>query len=81
VARRIAVRLRDIYLPDPQQVALELFGDQVLEGRVIDVSDNQQPGGAYAVVEFPQLDTPAVVPCDCLLPASAEESRPQRARA
>ena len=44
-------RIRDIYVPNRSDVALTLFGDRKLRGRIVDVSNNNTADGQYAVVE------------------------------
>lgn len=54
-------RVRDVYIPDPQQVLTELHGNDVLQGRVVALSDNHTHDGAYAVVEVQGIREPLVV--------------------
>ena len=55
-------RVRDVYIPDPQQVLTELHGDDVLQGRVVAFSDNELEDGSYAVIEVQGMRDPLVVP-------------------
>ena len=59
--RLVHFRIRDVYYPDPQKVLTELHGDDLLQGRVIDVTDNQAREGAYVVVQVDGLDKPLIV--------------------
>jgi len=60
-------RVRDVYIPDPQEVLSELHGNDILQGRVVAVSDNQTPDGYYAVVEVAGMREPLVVPMKRIL--------------
>ena len=60
-------RVRDVYIPDPQEVLTELHGNDILQGRVIAVSDNQTQDGSYAVVEVRGMREPLVVPLKGIL--------------
>jgi hypothetical protein len=60
-------RVRDVYIPDPQEVLTELHGNDILQGRVIAVSDNQTQDGSYAVVEVRGLGEPLIVPLKRIL--------------
>jgi len=56
----VHLRIRDIYLPDPQEVAISMCGDLLVPGRVVDVSDrgSEEP---LAVVSIEGLDRPVVI--------------------
>jgi hypothetical protein len=59
--RLVHFRIRDVYYPEPQNVLAELHGDDLLQGRVIDVTDNQGREGAYAVIQVDGLEKPLIV--------------------
>ena len=54
VQRQVQFRLRDIYHPDPQAVVDELYGDSVLQGRVLDITQSDD-GTRFAVVKVAGL--------------------------
>jgi len=60
-------KTRDIYLPSAEEVLLQMHGDDVLQGRVVDISDNGTPDGVFAVIEVPGLTGPIVVSTNKLL--------------
>lgn len=64
--QRVSFRIRDIYLPDPAQVLFDLHGNDLLEGKVADLSDNGSVIEAFAVIEVEGLDQPVIVPIDRL---------------
>lgn len=55
-------RIRDVYLPEPEQILRELHGDDVLQGRVVALSDNDHNDGCFAVVEVQGAKEPLIVP-------------------
>ena len=57
----------DIYHPDPTQILLDLHGNDLLTGKVIDVSDSGLHTEAFVVVEVERIATPIVVPVERLL--------------
>jgi hypothetical protein len=59
--RRVEFLIRDIHLPQPAEVLLELHGDDSLAGEVIDLSDGAQGGGAFVVVRCERLRRPCVL--------------------
>ena len=59
--RHVEFLIRDIHLPQPAEVLLELHGDEALAGEVIDLSDNAQAGGAFVVVRCERLRRPCVL--------------------
>ncbi len=57
--------MRDVYLPDPQTVVWELHADDLLRGRVVDLSTHPD-GGLFAVVRVEGIEPALVVPADTL---------------
>ena len=49
--QRVQFKICDIYHPDPTQVLLDLHGDDLLTGKVVDLSDSGMHREAFAVVE------------------------------
>jgi hypothetical protein len=66
----VRFRVQDVHLPDPSAVLHELHGDDVLEGRVVDLSDSGEAGGTFVVIEVRGLMRPCIVAADRLLPAT-----------
>ena len=60
--RWVNFQINDIYIPDPGQILNELHGNDLLQGRVIDMSDGGTELEAFAVVEVEGLKQPVVVP-------------------
>jgi len=57
----VQFRIDDVYVPEPAQILAELHGKDVLQGKLIDLSDNDSQDGAFAVVEVEGLSRPVVV--------------------
>jgi len=57
-------RICDIFYPDCQQVLFELHGNDVLRGRVLDLSGNELVNGSFAEIEVDELEEPLIVPID-----------------
>jgi len=49
--RWVNFQINDIYIPDPGQILSELHGNDLLQGKVIDMSDGGTQLEAFAVVE------------------------------
>jgi hypothetical protein len=58
---KVNFRISDIYNPEPAQVLMELHDRDLLEGKIIDVSDSGAQEGPYAVIEIEGLSQPVVV--------------------
>jgi hypothetical protein len=58
-------RVRDAYIPNPQDILMKLYGDYIVQGRVIDTSESN--AGPFAVVEIEGLDEPVIVSFDHIL--------------
>jgi hypothetical protein len=57
----VQFRINDVYVPEPAQILMELHGKDVLQGKIIDVSDSGIQDEAFAVVEVEGLSQPVVV--------------------
>jgi len=59
--RCVHFTVKDIYYPQPETVLLELHGDDVMSGVVIDASDSGAEHAAFVVVRVDALSAPVVV--------------------
>jgi len=57
----VQFRIDDAYVPEPAQILMELHGKDVLQGKIIGVSDSGAQEEAFAVVEVEGLSRPVVV--------------------
>jgi hypothetical protein len=57
----VTFRIRDAYVPEPVQILMELHGKDLLEGKIVDVSDSGGHEDAFVVVEIEGLSEPVVV--------------------
>jgi hypothetical protein len=60
-------RICDIFYPDFQQVLFGLHGNDVLRGRVIDLSEGSALDLSFAEIEVEQLEQRVIVPIDRIL--------------
>ena len=60
-------RICDIFYPDYQQVLFGLHGNDVLKGRVIDLSESGTADGAFVEIAIDELDELLIVPLDRIL--------------
>lgn len=70
--RWVNFQINDIYIPDPGQILNELHGNDLLQGRVIDMSDGGTELEAFAVVEVDGLKQPVIVPMNCIKSSLSE---------
>ena len=63
----VQFKVCDVYYPDPTQVLLDLHGNDVLTGKVVDVSDSGSHTEAFVVVEVEGVAVPVVVLVERLL--------------
>jgi hypothetical protein len=61
---RVHFKIRDIYHPDPATVLLDLHGDDLLIGTVIDLSDSGLQKDIFAVVEVEGIEDLVIVPVE-----------------
>ncbi len=67
--RWVHFKIRDVYLPEPEKLSLRLHGDDLLQGKIVDLSDSGVQEAAYAVVEVEGIDQPVIVAVDRILGA------------
>lgn len=60
--RWVHFKIGDVYFPDPAGLLRELHGEDLLQGKVIEVSDSGGSDGVFVVVEVEGLAEPVVVP-------------------
>ena len=65
--RLVHFKIRDVYIPDPQMLLLEVYGNDLLQGKVVDISESRSPDGAFAVVEVEGIKQQVVVPLERIL--------------
>jgi hypothetical protein len=54
-------------MPSPQELLEGLYGEQILQGRVIDLSDNGSPDEVFVVVEVDGAANPVIIPAKNIL--------------
>lgn len=60
-------RICDIFYPDCQQVLFTMHGNDVLRGRVIDLSATGEVETSFAEIEVPELAQRVIVPIDRII--------------
>lgn len=69
--RWVHFKLRDIFVPPPQEVLEELHGEDILQGRVVGFTERGSakgiPEGTYAVIEVDGLRNAVVIPIEQIL--------------
>jgi hypothetical protein len=59
--QRVQFKIRDVYHPDPAQVLLDLHGNDLLTGKVVDLSDSGLQKDVFAVVEVEGIEELLIV--------------------
>ena len=65
--QRVQFKIRNVYHPDPTQVLFDLYGDDLLTGKVIALSDSGMQKDAFVVVEVEGIDELMIVPVEHIL--------------
>ena len=65
--QRVQFKICDVYHPDPTQVLLDLHGDDLLVGKVVDLSDSGMQKEAFVVVEVEGIAELMIVPIERIL--------------
>ena len=67
--RYVRFRVRDIHIPEPTAVLHELHDDEVLQGKVLDLSDDARAEGrTFVIVEVAGLRQPCILSVERILP-------------
>jgi len=65
--RWVSFRILDVYIPDPAKILMDLHGGDILQGKVIDLSDNGSEKEAFLVIEVKGIEQPVIVPSGRIL--------------
>jgi hypothetical protein len=65
--RWVSFRILDVYIPDPTKILMDLHGGDILQGKVIDLSDNGTDKEAFLVIEVKGIEQPVIVPAGRIL--------------
>ena len=60
-------RICDIFYPDCQQLLFQLHGNDVLQGRVVDLSESGLVDGSFVEVDVEGLAEKVIVPLERIL--------------
>jgi hypothetical protein len=67
VNRLVNFRVHDVYMPDPRDILEELYGNDILQGKVVDLTDSGAAKQAFAVVEVEGVGRHVIVPMERIL--------------
>jgi hypothetical protein len=63
-------RICDIFYPDCQQILFQLHGNDVLQGRVVDLSESGLVEGSFVEIDVEGLAEKVIVPLERILGVS-----------
>jgi hypothetical protein len=69
IDRWVHFRIRDVFHPEPAALLDRLHGDDILQGRVIEMTKSSTDDQAYVVVEVPDMAWQLIVRVDRVLGA------------
>jgi hypothetical protein len=69
INQHVHFKIRDVYHPDPVKIMTDLYGNDLLTGKVIDLSDSGMQKNAFAVIEVEGIQELLVVPIERILGA------------
>jgi hypothetical protein len=65
--QKVQFKIRDVYHPDPIRVLLDLYGNDLLTGKVVTLSDSGMQKNAFVVVEVEGIEELIIVPVERIL--------------
>jgi hypothetical protein len=63
----VQFKVLDVYHPEPTKVLLDLHGNDILRGKVVDLSDSGLQKDAFLVVKVEAIEEPLIVPVERIL--------------
>jgi hypothetical protein len=63
----VQFKIRDVYHPDPTTILIDLHGNDLLTGKVIDLSDSGLQKDTFVVVEVEGIEELLIVPVERIL--------------
>jgi hypothetical protein len=80
INRWVHFKIRDVYHPDPMKILTDLHGNDLLTGKIIDLSDSGMQKNTFAVIEVENIQELLVVPIEQILGAMEDESASEPSR-
>ena len=80
INQRVHFKIRDVYHPDPMKIMTDLHGNDLLTGKIIDLSDSGMQKNAFAVIEVEGIQELLVVPIEQILGAIEDENASEPTR-
>jgi hypothetical protein len=65
--RLVRFRVCDVFIPDPQEVLRERYGNDILQGKVLDLTDSGAQKKVFVVVEVEGMKNSLIVPVEKVL--------------
>lgn len=65
--RLVNFKVKDVYMPDPWEILNELFGNDILQGRVVELTDSGNDKQSYAVVQVEGVSRHIIVPIESIV--------------
>ena len=65
--RLVNFKMCDVYMPEPRDFSLALHSQDILQGRVLDLSDSGSTKHAFAVVQIEGFAGHVVVPMEHII--------------
>ncbi len=65
--RLVHFKICDVYIPDPQTLLLQLHGDDILHGKVVDLSDGGTEEATFAIVDVEGITQSVIIPTGRIL--------------
>jgi hypothetical protein len=65
--RLVNFKIRDVYIPDPREILVELYANDILQGKVLDLTDTGSAKQAFVVVEVEGVGRHVIVPIERIL--------------
>jgi hypothetical protein len=63
----------DVYIPDPSEVLNELYGNDILQGKVVDLTDSGEREKAFVVVKVEGVKNLLIIPAEKIIDIESVE--------
>lgn len=64
VNRFVRFKVNDVTIPDPQAVVTELYGDDIVQGKVVDITKSGRDEKTFIVVKVEAMKDVLILPAE-----------------
>lgn len=71
--RFVRFKVSDVTIPAPQEVVNELYGRDIVQGKVVDITVSGTMEQAFIIVQVEGMNAPLILPAEKVIGITADE--------